>query len=267
MTDQRDDDALLAIDYWNAGPPAYRWNQIAIRRMNKGALPAPPALRQLVLMHVAIYDATVAAWDAKYTHNRPRPSVVAPELETVIANPASPSYPSEYAATAGAASAVLAWLYPDEAQAFEEMAQEAVKSRLLAGVEYPSDVAAGLELGRQVAQWVIERGMADGTDAQWTGSVPSEPGHWTGENPALPLGGTWQTWVLESPDQFRPPPPPAYDSEQLAAEMAELVAFERNPVNTSLAMFWEFGAGGRRSRSAGSRRDGEGPVIRVRMAT
>ena len=64
------------------------------------------------------------------------------------------------AATAGAAAAVLSWLFPDEAAAFEEQAQQAVQSRLLAGVEYPSDVEAGLALGRQVAELVIARGMA-----------------------------------------------------------------------------------------------------------
>jgi hypothetical protein len=29
----------------------------------------------LALLSVAIYDATVAAWDSKYTYNRSRPSV------------------------------------------------------------------------------------------------------------------------------------------------------------------------------------------------
>ena len=62
------------------------------------------AFRDLALLHVAIYDATVAAWDSKYTYNRPRPSEMQPDLETAIHNPSSPSYPSEYAVTAGAAS-------------------------------------------------------------------------------------------------------------------------------------------------------------------
>ena len=244
---ERDEANLLQIDYWNAGPPAYRWNQIAMNALNKRGVPAPMGLRDLALLHAAIYDATVAAWDGKYTYNRPRPSEVEPTLETAIPNPASPSYPSDYAATAGAAAAVLAWLFPDEAAAFEDQVQQAIQSRLLAGVEYPSDVDAGLALGRQVAELVIARGMADGTADPWTGSAPTEPGHWTGENPALPAAGSWQTWVLTSGDQFRPAPPPAYDSDQLAAEMDELRAFERTPVSNAQAMFWEFAAGGRRN--------------------
>ena len=211
LAGERDEDALQQIDYWNAGPPSYRWNQIAVGAIDKRGLPGPPSSRALALVHAAIYDATIAAWDSKYTYNRPRPSEVNPDLTTVVANPASPSYPSEYAVTAGAASTVLAWLFPDDAEFYEAQAQAAVNSRLLAGVEYPSDVEAGLELGRQVAELAIAHGQADGSDAPWTGSVPTDPTGWTGENPvAAPVPG-WQPWALTSADQFRPAPPPAYE--------------------------------------------------------
>lgn len=241
----RDEAALQQIAYWNSGAPVYRWNQIAFDTLLARGVPAPAAFRHLALLHAAIYDATVAAWDGKAAYNRPRPSEFNSALTTVIADPSSPSYPSEYAVTAGAASAVLGWLFPENAEAFNQQAAEAVQSRLLAGVEYPSDVEAGLELGRQVAELVIARGSNDGFSTPWTGTVPTEPGHWTGENPAFPAAAVWQTWVLESPDQFRPAPPPAYDSAELAAEMDELRAFERTPVTNAIAMFWEYGAGGR----------------------
>jgi membrane-associated phospholipid phosphatase len=246
MVAERDAVALQQIAYWNSGSPSYRWNQIALDAMNARAMPANMAFRDLALVHVAIYDATLAAWDSKYTYNRQRPSEVDPSLTTVIPNPSNPSYPSEYAVTAGAASTVLAWLFPEDAQFFLDKAQESVRSRLLAGVEYPSDVEAGLKLGQQVADLVIARGKADGSDAKWTGSIPTEAGHWTGENPAFPTAGSWKTWVLTSGDEFRSPPPPAYDSAQEATDMAELKSFERTPVTNALAMFWEFGAGGRR---------------------
>ncbi len=246
MAAKRDDAALQQIAYWNSGPAAYRWNQIAINAMLKRGLPANTAFRHLALLHVAIYDATVAAWDSKYTFNRPRPSELEAGLTTVIPNPSSPAYPSEYAVTAGAASAVLAWLFPDATQSFKDQAQAAVNSRLMAGVEYPSDVEAGLKLGEQVAQLVIEHGKADGSDAKWAGSIPTEAGHWTGENPAFATQGSWKTWVLTSGDQFRPAAPPAYDSAQMATDMAEVKSFERTPTSNALAMFWEFGAGGRR---------------------
>lgn len=245
MASERDENAMNQINYWNSGAPVYRWNQIALDAMLARGVPAPAAYRHLALIHVAISDATAAAWDSKYTHNRPRPSEFDSALTTVIPNPANPSYPSEFAATAAAAAAVLSWVFPEDAQHFDEQMQLALNSRLLAGVEYPSDVDAGRELGQQVAELVIAYGEADGFTTAWTGSVPTEAGKWTGENPAFPAAATWQTWALESPDQFRPVAPPAVDSEQFAAEMAELHAFERTPVTNAKAMFWEYGAGGR----------------------
>ena len=174
MAGERNEEALQQIAYWNAGPPSYRWNQITVGAIDKRGIPGASASRILALVHAAIYDATVAAWDSKYTYNRPRPSTFDDALTTVIPDPVSPSYPSEYAVTAGAASAVLASLFPDDAEFFEVQAQAAVNSRLLAGVEYPSDVEAGLELGRQVAELAIAYGTADGSNAAWTGSVPTE---------------------------------------------------------------------------------------------
>src|SRR5262249_16740426 len=147
--------------------------------------PVPGVLtgRGLALMNVAIYDAIVAAWAAKYSYNRPRPSSLDPTLTTLVAVPNSPSYPSEQAVAAGAAASILGHLYPDDVQSFEAKAQAAARSRLLAGVNYPSDVEAGLELGRQVAQQVIARAKSDGSDAVWDGKMPTGPGYWNGKNP------------------------------------------------------------------------------------
>ncbi len=63
--------------------------------------------RMMALLNVAIYEATVAAWDSKFAHNRRRPSEVDPNFKSALPNPRSPSYPSEHAATAGAAAVVL----------------------------------------------------------------------------------------------------------------------------------------------------------------
>src|SRR5919204_6747475 len=111
---QHDAAALNLIRYWDAGAPGYRWNQIAIEQdLKEGILLR--AYRMLALLNVAIYDATIAAWDAKYTYHRPRPSAVSPAVTTVLPTPLSPSYPCEHAAAAGAASAVLAYLFPKAA--------------------------------------------------------------------------------------------------------------------------------------------------------
>jgi hypothetical protein len=140
---------------------------------------------------------------------------------------------------AGAAATILSYLYPDDAQTFEAQAEEAARSRLLAGVQYSSDVEAGLELGRQVAQQVIARAMSDGSDAVWDGQMPSGPGYWSGEKPVEPLGGTWQTWVLPSGDAVRPAPPLAYDSAELAAELSEIKAVTHTWQLDQKALYWQ----------------------------
>jgi membrane-associated phospholipid phosphatase len=198
----------------------------------------------MALLNVAIYDGTVAAWEAKYTYNRPRPSDLDSALTTLIETPNSPSYPSEHAVAAGAASAILGYLFPDRTDIFAAKAAEAVQARLLAGVEYPSDVEAGLALGRAVAGQVIARAMADGSDAVWDGTMPTGAGYWTGENPAQPNAGAWQTWVLASGDQVRPAPPPAYDSEKMQVEMTALKEMTPTAAHTTAVYFWASPAGG-----------------------
>jgi membrane-associated phospholipid phosphatase len=247
LANKRDAAAKDLIAYWNVGPPSYRWHEIALSEVMRNDLVWNYAVRDFALLHVAIYDAMVAAWDSKYDYGRKRPSEVDGSLLTELPNPLSPSYPAEHAVAAGAAAAVLSYLFPDRASYFADKAEEAGRSRLLAGVQYPSDISAGLELGRQVAARVIERGKADGSDAKWTGSVPAGPGKWNGTNPIMPQMPMWKTWVLTSASKFRSPPPIAYDSSEKAAELAELKTFQRTPKTNTAAYFWEYAAGGRRA--------------------
>ena len=223
---RRDAAALDEVAYWDAGAPGYRWNELAAglgRRLPSG----PWAYRMMALLNVAIYDATIAAWAAKYRHHRPRPAEADPTLSTALPAPPSPSYPCERSVAAGAAAAVLAYLFPDAAGELAEQAAAAGRSRLVAGVQYPSDVAAGLDLGRAVGERVVARARSDGSDAPWTGAIPEGPGLWRGQNPTLPMAGTWRTWVLSAGDELRPPPPPAPDSAQRAAELEEVQGYAR----------------------------------------
>jgi hypothetical protein len=58
---RRNEAAIKQINYWNAGAPGYRWNQIG---KSLGNAKVPP-IRVLALLNVAIYDATVSAWHHK----------------------------------------------------------------------------------------------------------------------------------------------------------------------------------------------------------
>ena len=65
MTAERDAAALDQVSYWDSGAPGYRWNEIAITQGLKEGI-GIAVYRVLALVNVAIYDATIAAWDAKY---------------------------------------------------------------------------------------------------------------------------------------------------------------------------------------------------------
>lgn len=234
---QRDGLTMDRIAYWDTGAPATRWNEIAITQTIIERMTLR-AYRAMALLNVAIYDATVAAWDSKFTHNRQRPSELDPSITTAIAKPNSPSFPCEHAVTAGAASTVLAYLMPKRADLFATMAEEAARSRVQAGVAFPSDVAAGLELGRAVGALIVEAAKADGTDIAWTGTVPVGPGLWQGANPAEPLAGNWRPWVLSSGSQLRPNAPPAHDSDRKQQELAEIRQFLETGTANPVAFYW-----------------------------
>jgi hypothetical protein len=143
---------------------------------------------------------------------------------------------------AGAASEVLAYLFPAQAQFYRDKAEEAALSRVQAGVQYRSDITAGLQLGRLVGAKVVEWARTDRSDTPWTGSVPAGPCRWRSETntaPAMPLAGIWRTWVLLSGDQFRPAPPPDCTSDAGKAELAYVRDFPRTFNTNEAAFYWQ----------------------------
>ena len=236
---QSDPRAAEQINFWDAGAPGYRWiDLISNRNLQAQPLTAYPH-RVMTYVALAIYDATIAAWESKYYYNRPRPSELDPTLRTALPTPNSPSYPSEHAAAAGAAAAVLAYMLPNEATHFNALAEEAARSRMLAGLQFPSDYTAGLELGRRVAERVIEKARADGSDAVWTGTVPTGPCMWVGTNPGNVTATGWRTLLLTAANEFRPTPPPACDSQQVRAQAADVRNFPRTFVTNYKAFYWQ----------------------------
>lgn len=227
------------IRFWNAGPPSYRWVDMVTERFMEGRFPGLSGNRAYAYMTMAIYDATVAAWESKYFYNRKRPTEADPSIMPKVAVPDSPSYPSDYAATAGAAATVLAYFFPDDARMFQEIAEEAARSRLFAGVEYPSDYAAGLELGRQIGARVVQRAREDGSAIPWTGTIPTGPCMWVGTNPGNVSAANWRPILLASPSEFRPAPPPACTSDRVRAELAEVRTYQRTFTTNYKAFFWQ----------------------------
>ncbi len=231
------------IAFWDQASPSYHWVKWLQDRILKDAPPTFASARQLALLNVAIYDALVAAWDSKYAYQRPLPFEVDAGVKALVTAPKAPSYPNEFAVASAAAVAVLSYLYPAEATSLQIWAEEAGRSRLYAGVAYPSDYFAGLKLGDQVGQLVVRRAMTDGSAVPWTGSVPTGPGLWSGTNPACPLCGTWKPYLLMSGDQFRPTPPLVYNSAAKQAELAELKSQPRTFNDQATAFYWQSNQG------------------------
>jgi membrane-associated phospholipid phosphatase len=227
------------IEYWDAGAPAYRWMDMISTRLLAGTPTTAYPHRVYAYMALAMYDATIAAWESKYAYNRPRPSQLDPTVPTALPVPNSPSYPSEHAAAAQAAATVLAYFLPAEAQTFQTMAEQAGWSRVLAGLQYPSDYYAGLDLGKKVAEQVVAKAMADGSDAVWKGTVPTGPCKWIGTNPGNVTAVNWRLLLLNSPDEFRPAPPPACDSPAVVADTTTVRTFPRTFVTNYKAFYWQ----------------------------
>ena len=219
------------ILYWNAGAPGYRWHTMmtglwTVDTGNYGALAN-------MLLGVAIYDATVATWENKYAYKRLRPYEADTRIKGYVPRSESPSFPCEYSVAAGVAVTVISHFYPSLTDSVTRMAQRLMKSRVAAGVAFPSDTRAGFELGKNIAEKEIEYTKDFVVNTAWDRKMPQEPGVWTGKNPMLPLAGKNKTVVLDSASQFRPGPPPDF-----AKDMAELKSFKQNFRSMSNALFY-----------------------------
>jgi len=242
------------IARWS-GSPSAAWDSTALHLLDfyfpllpdvRLATPAR-ASRVMALLHVAIYDALLATWDAKYVHRRVSPADADARVRAKIDVQGVPSYPSEHAAVAAAAAAVLSDLFPTEdTLAFHAMAREAGEARVAAGVAYPSDVSAGADIGRAVAARVIARAHADGAMQPWTGTVPIGAGLWQPTPnkyvrvPFDAAAGSWRTWVIASGDVYRPAPPPAPGSPAFQRDVAELrtLSTSRTVQQANMARYW-----------------------------
>jgi membrane-associated phospholipid phosphatase len=171
---------------------------------------------------------------------------------TVLAesNPGEPPHASPQGAVAAASAVVLSALFPSDASLFASQLQ-LQESQAGASPRSASAFAVGEDVGRAVGAQVVAAMQTDGFDAVWTGTVPTGPGLWSSDfnpprPPLLPLLGQMRAFFLESGDQFRPPPPPAFGSPAFLAALAEVRHFSdtRTPEQLRIAQFWAMPAVG-----------------------
>lgn len=249
---------LAEIDEWNLGT-CRAWNALARQLVASRNMPPPRAARAYALLAVAMHDAMVASFHAKYVYLRARPSDHddAPAVHGV--DPRCPSYVSDRAAMSAAAADVLAYLFPADLGVIADLRASALASELYAGVHFVSDVNAGRDLGTAVADLVLARAQADGADVPAVATnTPGGPAYvpaaapgtasWTptptGFGAALlPGWGGVETWVLTGGDEFILPAPPAYGSPQWLALVSEVHDISQNltPERILSANFWADG--------------------------
>jgi membrane-associated phospholipid phosphatase len=210
--------ANAAADFPQAGATA-AWNQVARDLVVEHRMGVPPSLRMFALLSVAQYNAIVAAEEGLADSRRA----------------------SERGAIAGASAAVLSYVYPGKTQLLEGLVLEQQEASADLPSASAADFAAGEAIGRAVAEGVIERAKTDRFFEPFTGTVPVCPGCWLpGTPPAFATLGQAKPFFLTSGAQFRPAPPPAFESAAFAAALAEVrqIADTRTPEQDSIAKFW-----------------------------
>lgn len=213
-----DSAGLQQIFFWNAGAPNYRWQEMMTKVWQASGDKGPLAN---MLLSTATYDAIIAAWDTKYAYKRGRPFTDS-RVKLLIIKPESPSYPCEHSVAAGVAVAIFSHFFPKMADSVKKLAEQAMASRIAAGVAYPSDTRAGFELGKRIAEKEIEFTKDFMNTAAWDGKLSDQPGTWKGKFAMGAMAGKSKTVVLENASQFRPGPPPDW-----AKDMAELKNFKQ----------------------------------------
>lgn len=246
---KRSDESLAAIRQWTGRPAVIPWTELGAAALDEFLSPTR-MYRANGLLQVAMYDAVLAAYDAQDAYQRPSPSAVDGRIEALDGVASDrPAFPSAEAAVAGAAAAVLSAVLPDAAPGrFTDMADEATNALLQAGAAFRSDVEAGLALGQEVGERAIAVAADDQPGSAWdSGDRLTGPGTWEPTPPGFvdppmePLAGTWHCWVMASGDQFRPAPPPAFDTPGWHSQVGavrEAVA-RRTLEQARAANFWQ----------------------------
>ena len=120
------------------------------------------AARTFALLNMAMHDASVASWEAKYFYFNRRPSQLDAQIKTDIGLPNFPGYPSGHSTFSAAAASVLSYVFPGSSTEFTQMADEAGMSRLYGGIHIRSDIQEGKAHGARVGAFSVRRAQADG---------------------------------------------------------------------------------------------------------
>jgi membrane-associated phospholipid phosphatase len=181
--------SLIAL-FWSDGPgtetPPGHWNSLAQRVSADRQNSIGQNARLFALLNIAMADAAICAWDAKYTYDfwRPVAAIRAGDTDdnvatiadrswtSFIATPPFPDYVSGHSTFSGAAASVLASFYGTDHisfsvgsdglpgvtrpfTSFTAAAKEAAMSRLYAGIHFRTAIEDGLSAGTAIGEWTV----------------------------------------------------------------------------------------------------------------
>jgi len=184
--------------FWAASTATYLWNHVADSLIeggdgdendDSGRWERRDSLlesaRLLALLDIAMADAAIACWEAKYHYVFWRPVTAIPLADTdenpatspdpnwapLFATPPHPEYPSGHSTVSGAAAVVLASFFGENRHftmdndlmigvtrsfwSFSQALNEVKNARIFAGIHFRSACDDGQATGIQVANWVL----------------------------------------------------------------------------------------------------------------
>jgi hypothetical protein len=180
-------DEALTGRFWNGAIQNY-WNEITQTAAAAHDLTTAQSARLFALLNLTLADGVIAFYDAKYTYDFWRPVTAIRAADTdnnaetladpnwlpeVINTAPDPSYPGAHAVISAAGAAVLisvlkkdefdfnvtSEVMPGVERSFERLsaaAEEATLSRIFAGAHFRFDLTTGQQLGREVADFVVD---------------------------------------------------------------------------------------------------------------
>lgn len=202
------------------------WSGTATDIAVAGKLPPGGAYRAIAVAQASVYEA-VNAITKRYSTTR-------------VSLQAAPGASIE-AAVAAANRATLSRLVSAQQAAIDN-----AYSAALSAIPDGAAKTAGVAVGEQAAAALLAACADDGFDANEAYRPQTHPGTYVPTGmPELSQWPQRKPWLLASPDQFRPGPPPDLSSPQWARDYNEIKAIgaknstQRTAEQTEIARFWE----------------------------
>lgn len=107
------------------------------------------------LLRDAASDVTEIDDDLKRHWNQPRPYLTDKRIEPCVPLETATSYPSGHAIRGIVWARILAEIFPEKTDALMSAGRQLGEDRIIAGMHYPSDVAAGQKLGETIADKLL----------------------------------------------------------------------------------------------------------------